>query len=279
MSTIKDSILNAVRSEIDSNPAAAEAPKQAKQAKEFNYLDIKKSSSWSISNNVFQWNCRQFALYILNSYKKKFNEDWDVKLLGVITHINGIKQSVFDVHGFCDNVVLKDYIDYYFNNWADFYKSNDNDKFLNFMTLKFKRSIEDFSSNYNYSNRLKFYQKYNGLPSFESRVMRKQFKEDITEFVKSYGFIIAVNFLLAEGYNNKEALKKVGAVMLSLYKEDRTAFNDMMMRVEEFSPYPKEFKFNKENKFLKLIFKDKDVLPVSVKYSFDAIEWEFLKGD
>ena len=280
MSTIKNSIINAVQAEQSQNPQAASKPRQKGVAREFNYLDIKRSSTWSVSNNVFQWNCRQFALYILNSYKDKYKEDWNVKIVGVITHINPLKQAVYDYNGFCDNVVLKDYIDFYFNNWADYFKKNDpqRNNSLNFMTLKMKRPILDFSSVYNYSNRLKYYQNYNGLPSFCQTDMKKLYLTNITEFVKSYGFIIAVNFLMVEGINRKDSLKKVGAVMLKLRKDDLDGFNKTLIRTEELSPYPNELPFDNHNKFLNLLFKD-EVLPVSVKYSFDSIDWEFLKGE
>ena len=111
--------------------------------------------------------------------------------------------------------------------------------------------------------------------------MDKQYKSDIIGFVRAYGFIVAINFMLTyKDVDKKEAMKKVGTIMIKLYKEDRNEFNQMMGMVEEFSPYPNRFTFNKHNEFLKLLFKKYDVDPVRVKYSFDSIDWEFLsKGD
>lgn len=273
---IKNSILSAIKEENQNHPLE-HVSSTPRKATEFNYKQIKKTSSWSFHANVFQWSCRQFATFIMQSYREKFKEDWDVKIVGVVTHVNSIKQKIYEIHGFCDNVVLKDYIEFYFKNWADYFKKNDENNFLNFMTLKFQRPIADFSSTYNYQNRLKYYQKHNGLPSFSIKDMDKQYKNDIIGFVQAYGFIIAINFMLTyKGVEKKDAMKKVGTVMIKLYKEDRESFNGMMARVEDFSPYPNRFVFNKHNEFLKLLFKQYDVDPVKVKYGFDAIDWEFL---
>lgn len=279
MTSLKDSIINAVQEEKENHPSEFED--KPKKATEFNYKQIKKPSSWACHGNVFQWSCRQFATHLMQSYRNKFKEDWDVRIVGVVTHVNSIKQAIFEYHGFCDNVVLKDYIDFYFKNWAEFFRQNDQNNFLNFMTLKMKRPILDFSSTYNYKNRLRHYQKYNGMPSFSIKDMDKQYKSDIIGFVRAYGFIVAINFMLTyKDVDKKEAMKKVGTIMIKLYKEDRNEFNQMMGMVEEFSPYPNRFAFNKHNEFLKLLFKKYDVDPVKVKYSFDSIDWEFLsKGD
>jgi len=280
MNSLKDSIISAVEEEKKNHPNEI-APNKPRKVKEFNYKQIKKPSSWATSGNVFQWSCRQFATHIMQSYRNKFKEDWDVKIVGVVTHVNAIKQQIFEIHGFCDNVVLKDYIDFYFKNWADYFKKNDKNNFLNFMTVKFQRPIADFSTTYNYKNRLKYYQKYNGLPSFPLKDIDKQYGVDIIGFVQSYGFITAINFMLMhKELDKKEAMKKVGTVMFKLYKEDHDSFNEMMARVEDFSPYPNRFSFNKHNEFLRLLFKQYDVDPVKVKYGFDSIDWEFLnKGD
>lgn len=278
MTSLKDSIIKAIQEEKSNHPE--DQGNKPKRAKEFNYKQIKKPSSWATHGNIFQWSCRQFATHIMQSYREKFNEDWDVKIVGVVTHVNSIKQQIYELHGFCDNVVLKDYIDFFFKNWAEYFKKNDpqGNNFLNFMTLKMKRPILDFSSTYNYQNRLKYYQKHNGLPNFSLKDMDKQYKNDIIGFVESYGFIIAINFMLSyKELEKKEVMKKVGMIMIKLYKEDRKKFNDMMARVEEFSPYPNRFTFNKHNEFLDLLFKKYDVDPVKVKYNFDSIDWEFLK--
>lgn len=280
MTSLKNSIISAVQEE-KKNHSSEQSVSTPKKATEFNYKQIKKSSSWSVHGNVFQWSCRQFATHIMQSYRAKFKEDWNLKIVGVVTHVNSIKQKIYEIHGFCDNVVLKDYIDFYFKNWAEYFKKNDKNNFLNFMTMKFQRPIADFSSTYNYQNRLKYYQKYNGLPCFSLKTMDKEYRNDIMGFVQSYGFIVAINFmLLYKGIEKQEAMKTVGKIMIKLYKESLEDFNQMMARVEEFSPYPNRFRFNKHNEFLKLLFKKYDVDPVKVKYSFDSIDWEFLnKGE
>jgi hypothetical protein len=70
------------------------------------YGDIRKIKG-EIKSNLADWTNRDFALYIKNKYEEKYSADWGLNVVGVVTYIGRIKQSILDNLGFCDNIVFK----------------------------------------------------------------------------------------------------------------------------------------------------------------------------
>ena len=100
--------------------------------KAFNEWPVEKREA-SLSKDLVEWTQRDFALYISDLYYKKFSKPIGFGIIGMSAYLGRIKVNVKEAVGFCDNIVLKDYIDYYFKNWIEHHISDWKDKFGKYM--------------------------------------------------------------------------------------------------------------------------------------------------
>lgn len=242
-----------------------------------------KKDTWRIRTDVFQWNNRDIAIYINEKYYKKFDKKWEVSLVGVTTQANRIKKVIFDILGFCDTIVVKDYLDYFFQFWVDF-KVIGKEKNLYFNSLLDKDCVTEFLSNYNYADRIKFYTSggdsdYHGkMPSVKYEDIEQSYYLGIDSLVVDYGIIIAMNFLLKQGKDMDSSLKLVlGAIKRVFRDSDSSVLLDI---TNSYSPYSDKMIFKDHEKISKLVRnKFGKEVEFNVVYLNNINRWKYFERD
>jgi hypothetical protein len=149
---------------------------------------IKVPKAWKITKEkLSDWSSRDFAIYISQKYKKKYNEDWGLNGLAVVSNIAYIKEAVKNLQGFCDNIVFKDFLDFYFDKWIDLFRFKKGTNWFN--AMKKTEVVEDFCRVYIYNSQ-NVKQEYDTLDGAMVELDEKE-KEDIeSSYVLGLGIMI-----------------------------------------------------------------------------------------
>jgi hypothetical protein len=257
---IKKTILGAMK-EVDGLELYGET-----SAKSIEFKKIKKHNNEK-NKTLLNWNNKDFALYILDSFKKKYSKELDFKILGVTLYICNIQSELVRLIGFCDNVVLKDYIDFYFDRWCSNMMPN-NEFYIN--SLKNEKCIKDFGKNYNYRENIN-----------SKNIVEKDHKKEIDlslqisleNLVLDYGIIISINYLILKKEDPKSAMRKVSEILI----KHKNNLKVILSKTKELSPYPEKLKFKKYKEYLAIISKlidskiEDDVLFTNKKNEWDCL--------
>lgn len=206
--------------------------------------------------NVFQWTDRDIALYINERYYSKYNHPWGMNLVGATKNMGRMKKALFDTMGFCDAVVVKDYVDYFFDFWADLLIVGQ-DKILYFNSLMDPGPVKEFVQNYNYSERVTHYiggndEKYEGaVPTISLSKIETSYKLGLDNLILDYGVVLAVNLLLRNGKSLDEAMDATASAVARICRTaDAKLISDI---TNTFGPYSKNMRFIDMDKLSGLI--------------------------
>jgi hypothetical protein len=211
---------------------------------------------WQIRLDVFQWTNRDIALYITEKYYKKYKNNWDVSIVGVATHVDRIKKCLFDILGFCDNVVMKDYLDYFFTYWADLCVHGAN-KTLRFKSFLGSDPIDEFVDSYNYSERVQYYisgsdSDYEGnLPKVDINKIDMSYSLGIDNLILDFGIIVAMNYLLKKGKPLNIATKLVSDAAVRICKD--SDYSLVAEITNAYSPYSNKMIYKNSDEISNLI--------------------------
>jgi hypothetical protein len=182
------------------------------------YKNIKKSS-WEIkSENISEWTNRDFSIYMYKQYRDRYGIGWDFNHYSVITYPDGVKEEIRQTLGFCDNIVFKDYIDYFFMKWLDIYKIQKGVKFW-LRSLKNSDPINDFCSKYDYNRSIKNREQVSvNKEVIENKDIETYYLLGIESLILKFGIINAINYLIINKNISKEkALDKMAFYLVKLY--------------------------------------------------------------
>ena len=70
-------------------------------------------------NNLDEWGPFDFFYFAENLYIEKYNKKWNLNVGGNSLEINKIRDKFYDNFGFCCNLIMRDYITYFFENYID----------------------------------------------------------------------------------------------------------------------------------------------------------------
>lgn len=190
-----------------------------------------KPKRWVIKHeDLSQWTQRDFAIYMSEKYYEKYKTTWSYSTGSVVTYISLIKKNIYEALGFCNNIVMKNYIDYFFKNWLYFYHDDlkKNTKWLFYM--KHADPIEKFCDTYDYAGSLKKYLDGKEIP--QKKKTKKLKKTNfppakqlemacllgLDNAILEYGVLFVCNYLvLKENYTIEKAEKEVAKTIYSLY--------------------------------------------------------------
>jgi hypothetical protein len=191
--------------------------KVSKKAKPFgNWPQSKKPSNYSLKS-LSEWNQRDFAVYMSQEYINNFGHIWDFNSSGVVTYLGRIKAQLRDFYGFCDNIVLKDYIDYFYKEWIA-YCENCNIKFwIRFMMNN--KPLSAFYSSYTY----KITEEKTFLPE-KKETPEKDFDNyyalSVEALVFNCGLIASVDYLLNKRkMDEKIVYDKISKIIITSIKD------------------------------------------------------------
>lgn len=225
------------------------------------YDKINSSNFYIIKENILDWSNKDFALYISKKFTEKYSEYWDVRIMGVTTYIGRIKESLFNLIGFCDNVTLKNYIDFFFYNYIDQVKTEAGGKFF-VSSLKKSYIIESFLENYKYSPSLPTKPIIIDKEGIKENDLEKSYIIGNESMVLKYGIVLPINYLIIKkAYIKEKAIDVINSAVRNI--KNVSGLEVIINRTVDFSPYPKEFPFHDFNKVVFILGKS-DLIKKSI---------------
>jgi hypothetical protein len=250
------------------------------------YVDFnqKVKTPLKTKENLIDWNNRDFAIYIKEKNEAKFGAYWDLNFVGVVTYVNRIKEKILSLFGFCDNLVFRDYIDFYFERWASYYREKNRDKIAYLKPMLHDHIVASFIDGYDYNRRIKetSFGKKKEIPltneQFVGKLKENLYKSyllGLNSFLLEYGFVVPVNWLIVE--KKMEYKKAIDCISVVLDKVNRSSiFNKIVESTNNYSPYPEWFPF----KNIYELNKNKDISKwfdkVSILFS-EQSSWDIIK--
>lgn len=236
------------------------------------YGDIYKKRKIREKDTLEEWGPFDFFRYAHNIYINKYGRDWDLNIAGNSVVINRIRDKFYDLFGFCCNLIMKDYINFFFDEDIDEIIKKGYD--FNFMHMLSDYSITSFYDNYNFSERFADYTRREKKQDKKQDLTKKGIKEAFligdSTLIGNYGIVIAFNWMLmAEKIPNRKATEMILVACKEMNKKG--IINIVKNSTEFYSPYP-----------LKLVFKspqlvmDKIDKNIKLKVKFIDSEISFL---
>jgi len=230
------------------------------------FRDLCKKGKIKEKNSLDEWGPFDFFRFARKLYKKKYKTDWDLNIGGSSLEINKIKDKFIDVFGYCCNLMIHDYIVYFFDNYIDYFRDKDGFYFSqlkqDYIILGFQESYDFRERFVNYTTKQKQKNKKYKLTKDE---IQKSYDMGDTTLVGNYGVVIALNWLLKiKKIDKKKAIK----IIVDACREmDKKHLIDVVVSATEiYSPYPLNIAF----KSPQLIFNkiDEDI-KISVDFNQD----------
>jgi hypothetical protein len=233
--------------------------------------------------NVFEWNIKDVSFYIREKFQKKYDKDWGHRTIGVCPELMRIHDRILDIYGHCDFHVMRDYIDYIFEEKIDGIIDKSKGVFyLN--SLREDRHIASFSEVYDYKESFER-EKFGGKKKTEKNEkspsisttnasISEVFRLSEDSFVKTYGIVICIFWLIkCQHYTNQQAAIRILDICKRIHKKGE--FKEVKEATESFSPYHDSINFPKMEVFLKNIdgrykieieYKENDIIKSKFKF-------------
>jgi len=85
------------------------------------YREIAKRGRAKEKNSLEEWGAFDFFRFVHKLYINRYQTDWDLNMGGSSLEINRIKDLFIDVFGYCCNLMIHDYIVYFFDHHIDYF--------------------------------------------------------------------------------------------------------------------------------------------------------------
>jgi hypothetical protein len=223
------------------------------------YKDIGKKGQSKKKNSLDEWGPFDFFRFTHKLYLKRYKVDWDLKIGGSSLEINKIKDQLVDMFGYCCNLMLYDYIIYFFDHHMDDFKNRGG---FYFSQLKKDWILSEFRNSYNFRERFVHYmtqkKQKNVKYKLTNEEIQKSYDAGDENLVGNYGVVIALNWLLnVKKMNKKVAIKIVVDACLSMYKKNM--LDIVESATEIYSPYPSNLAFKSPQLIFNKIDNDIDI--------------------
>ena len=250
----------------------------ASETSHVDWRDISKSRrTCKIKESLEEWGAFDFYYFVKNLYHEKYGEEFNLRIGGSSVEINKIRDKLSDFSGFISNLIMRDYIVYFFNNHMDFYKSKYG---FYFSQMRRDEHISYFIDHYDYQSSFNAYtkneKKSEGSIKISASEISKSFRVSTSTMICAYGLIISMNWLLLNKKMDKEEALKIvdGACKLLKNKgQIKVVYNSTKI----YSPYPLWFPFQNINLIdsVKGLFLNSDI-----KFDKDSNElFNFLRKE
>jgi hypothetical protein len=249
------------------------------------YADIKSVRSKQdrrADYDLDQWSSRDFCLFIREFHWKKVGDDWELNWLASCQEVLKVKDYISDRYGFCDNVILKDYIEFFFSHYFDELYAWKNIFYISYLTRD--AAIEKFFSTYDYATSVQnlHISKKSAPPVKKTNKIRLSdeaieiaFLLSDEAFISDYGVIITVNWLIGRrSFTNKDAARYVYVACCKLHKAG--SIISVQKSTTAFSPYPSWLPFQKAIQLIQKV--DKQLLLQFEFIDSDLKEFNFLRS-
>jgi len=237
--------------------------------------DIKNSLSWKVRDDLSEWKNSDFTIYFIQQFRKNIDEEWTCGKVSMILFFGRIFDSVAEILGFCDNIVLRDYVDFFIKEWGMYYwKKKGN---FTLWYLKDDRPIKAFVEKYDYNVSFNnFMNEKNKHKIVSTDQERKEIsKKRIEQYylaggenlILEYGLLISLNWLvICKNYSIEHANLHIMGAFSSFHL--RGNYQSIIDKTESLNPYPDSF-----------VIKDCDIvlkkfnIEVDLKLTFTKEDW------
>ncbi len=237
------------------------------------YGDIGQKRKLRVKNNLEEWGAFDFFLYAQKKYTDKYGQQWDLNIGGGSLEINRIRDKFHDLFGFCCNLIMRDYIDFFFNNYMDT-AIRENESFY-FKQMRNDKIMCEFYDGYNFSQSFLKYtelEKTDNKSLISNKEVRESYLIGDTSLVSNYGIVISLNWLIkVKGISPTESTRMVLVACRELAAKGMTDI--IKSSTETYSPYPSSIQFKNPQLVMDRI--DKDV-NLSVEFNDDSV-YKFLQ--
>ncbi len=248
------------------------------------YIDFKDIKSRKIRKEICEditkWVTSDFVRYAKSSHLKTYQTQWNLNFSGCCQEILKVKDAVVDIVGFCDNVVLKDYIDFFFDVASNYYIKKS--KPFYFSQMRKPWVLESFLESYDYVSRIMGTAKVKPKKKVEKDPDKEINERDIDNlyvlnwdrFVITFGVIVCINWLITKkDFSYTKAREFVLDICCDLYKKDKIKL--VIESTTKYSPYPLWLKFQFARKFFNEI---DNKLKIDIMFIESDGRLDFLRG-
>ena len=223
------------------------------------YDKIGKSKTIRDKNSLEEWGAFDFFKYARDKYNHKYSKQWDLNIGGSSLEINRIRDKFYDLFGFCCNLIMRDYIDFFFEYYMDNIIRKKGTFYFNHMRKEeimcefydgydFSRSFFEYTRNIKKKNKI----------YITNKEIQEAYLIGDTSLVSNYGIVISLNWLIiVKKMSSREATKLVVEACKEL--TSKGLIDVIQNATELYSPYPSNLLFkspqlviNKINKNIKL---------------------------
>ena len=237
------------------------------------YADIGKKRRLKKKNSLEEWGAFDFFLFAQKKYSQRYSRDWGLNIGGSSLEINKIRDKFYDLFGFCCNLIMRDYINFFFNNYIDNMIQFSGQFY--FSQMKQDKIMCEFCNSYNFSQSFLQYsegEKIENNDSISSKEIKEAYNIGDTSLVGNYGIVISLNWLVKV---KKMKIDDAARLVLDACRE--MASKDMMGVVisstESYSPYPSYLSFKNPQAVVNRIDKN---IKLNVEFN-DESKYKFLQ--
>ncbi len=208
------------------------------------YKDISGKGKLRSKNSLEEWGAYDFFRFAHCLYLKKYKVNWDLNIGGNSIEINRIRDKFYDIFGFCCNLIMRDYIVFFFDSYIDDFRREEGDFYFN--QMRKDHIILAFREDYDFQERFTEYmtkeKNKNKKYSLTKEEIKISFSIGDATLLVNYGVVIALNWLLKiKKMSKKEAVKLVVDICRDMYEKD--ILDIIKNSTEVYSPYPSNLLF------------------------------------
>ncbi len=209
------------------------------------YKDIsKKKRKTKEKSNLEEWGPFDFFRFAHKLYINKYKTDWNLNIGGSSLEVNRIKDKFIDIFGFCCNLIIRDYIVFFFESHIDDFVKSSNGFY--FSQMRRDDIITIFKETYNFQERFIDYiskeKQKNKKYNVTKEEMEKSYIMGDMTLIGNYGIVLSLNWLLqVKRKPKREAIKIVVDACKDMYKKNM--IDIIKKSTEIYSPYPSDFVF------------------------------------
>jgi len=215
------------------------------------WRDIRKRREYKLKTNLEEWGSFDFYFFTQDIYRRRYGEEWDLKVGGCSVEISRIRDLLMDFAGFVSNLMMRDYILWFVEHHMDYYKGYSG---FYFAQMKEKEKIARFVDSYDYRASFTAYMdNEKALDSASFRITAKEVEKSYTlggtTLLCNYGIVISMNWLLL---NKKMAAAEAVGFILNICRQlkGKDLLDVVVEATNSYSPYPSWLPFQKPEAIL-----------------------------
>lgn len=194
-------------------------------------------------NNLEEWGAFDFFYYAQKKYIGRYSSSWGLNVGGSSVEINRIRDKFYDLFGFCCNLIMRDYIDFFFNNYIDTIVRSEGAFY--FSQMHKEKMICEFYDGYDFPQSFSNYtngEKERDKGPITNHEIKEAFMIGDTSLISNYGIVISFNWLIVvKKMSSIDATRLVVSACRDML--DKGMVGVIKSATELYSPYPSKIPF------------------------------------